>query len=49
MNEQAINYQEEIKKCKTMDDVMGKNGLMQKLLKDVIQNLLEAEISEHLG
>ena len=44
-----INYQEEIKKCKTMEDVVGKNGLMQKLFKDVIQQLLEAEMEEHLG
>ncbi|AGX41991.1 hypothetical protein [Clostridium saccharobutylicum] len=26
-----------------MDDVVGKNGLMQRLLKDVMQQLLEAE------
>lgn len=32
-----------------MDDVVGKNGLMQKLLKDVMQQLLEAEMDEHLG
>lgn len=32
-----------------MDDVVGKNGLMQKLLKDVMQQLLEAERDEHLG
>ena len=44
-----INYQEEIKKCKSMDDVVGKNGLMQKLLKDVMQQLLEAEMEEYLG
>ncbi len=44
-----INYQEEIKKCKTMDDVVGKNGLMQRLLKDVMQQLLEAEMDEALG
>lgn len=44
-----INYKEEIKKCKTMEDVTGKNGLMQRLLKDVMQNLLEAEMSHHLG
>ncbi|OPJ57895.1 IS256 family transposase [Clostridium chromiireducens] len=44
-----IDYQEEIKKCKSMDDVVGKNGLMQKLLKDVMQQLLEAEMDEHLG
>lgn len=44
-----IDYQAEIKKCKTLDDVVGKNGLMKKLLKDVIQQLLEAEMDEHLG
>lgn len=44
-----IDYQKEIKKCKTMDDVVGKNGLMKKLLKDIMQQLLEAEMDEHLG
>lgn len=44
-----IDYQAEIKKCKTIDDVVGKNGLMKKLLKDVMQQLLEAEMDEHLG
>ena len=32
-----------------MDDVVGKNGLMQKLLKDVMQQLLEGEMDEYLG
>lgn len=32
-----INYREEIKNCKSMDNVVGKNRLMQKLLKDVMQ------------
>lgn len=49
MSDTAINYQEEIKKCKSMEDVVGKNGLMQKLLKDVMQNLLEAEMTNHIG
>jgi putative transposase len=44
-----IDYKAEIKKCKTMEDVVGKNGLLQRLLKDVIQNMLEAEMDEHLG
>ena len=44
-----IDYQAEIKKCKTMEDVVGKNGLMQKLFKDVIQQLLEAEMDEYMG
>ena len=44
-----INYQEEIKKCKTLEDVAGKNGLLQRLFKDVMQQLLEAEMEENLG
>lgn len=44
-----LDYQAEVRKCKTMEDVVGKNGLMQKLFKDVIQQLLEAEMEEHLG
>ncbi len=36
MKESKINYEEEIKNCKTMDDVVSKNGLMQKLLKSIM-------------
>lgn len=28
---------------------MGKNGLIQKLVKDVLENVLEGEMEEHLG
>ena len=44
-----IDYQAEIKKCKTLEDVTGKNGLLQRLFKDVMQQLLEAEMEENLG
>ncbi|AEB76889.1 transposase, Mutator family [Clostridium botulinum BKT015925] len=44
-----FDYKEEVKKCKSLDDVMGKNGLIQRMLKDVIQNILEAEMEDHLG
>lgn len=44
-----FDYKAEIKKCKTIDDVMGKNGLIQRLVKDVLENILEAEMEEHLG
>ena len=44
-----IDYQAEIKKCKTLENVTGKNGLLQRLFKDVMQQLLEAEIEENLG
>ncbi len=28
---------------------MGKNGLIQRLVKDVLENILEGEMEEHLG
>lgn len=31
------------------DDVMVKNKLIQRPVKDVLENILEAEIEEHLG
>ncbi|MDQ0151325.1 IS256 family transposase [Eubacterium multiforme] len=44
-----FDYNSEVKKCKTIDDVLGKNGLIQKLVKDVLENILEVEMDEHLG
>lgn len=44
-----IDYESEIKKCKTLEDVTGKNGLLQRLFKDVMQQLLEAEMEETIG
>ncbi|WP_461207107.1 IS256 family transposase [Clostridium sp. DL1XJH146] len=44
-----FNYKEEVKKCKSIDDVMGKNGLIQRLVKDVLENILEGEMEDHLG
>ena len=38
-----------MKKCKTIDDVIGKDGLVQRLIKDVLENILEVEMGEHLG
>ena len=44
-----FDYNEEVKKCKTIDDVIGKDGLVQRLIKDVMENILEVEMGEHLG
>ena len=44
-----FDYNEEVKKCKTIDDVIGKDGLVQRLIKDVLENILEVEMDEHLG
>ena len=48
-NDINFDYNSEIKKCKTIDDVLGKNGLVQRLVKDVLENILEAEMDEHIG
>ena len=48
-NDINFDYNSEVKRCKTVDDVLGKNGLVQRLVKDVLENILEAEMDEHLG
>ncbi len=44
-----ISHTLELKKCKTMDDLTGKGGLIQKLLGSMTEKILEAELEEHLG
>ena len=44
-----INFDKELSKCKNMEDLVGKNGLMQRLFGGIIQQFLEAEMEEHLG
>ena len=44
-----INYAEEIKKLKTQEDIFGENGLMKRLIKDMLENMLQGEMDEFLG
>jgi len=44
-----INYAEEVKKLKTQEDIFGENGLIKKLIKDMMESMMQAEIEEHLG
>lgn len=44
-----IDLNKELNKCKNMEDLVGKNGLMQRLFGDIIQQFLESEMEEHLG
>lgn len=44
-----IDLNKEINKCESMEDLVGKNGLMQRLFGNVIQQFLEAEMEDHLG
>lgn len=44
-----MNLNEELAKCGTMEDLVGKNGLMQRFFGGIIQQFLEAEMDEHLS
>lgn len=44
-----INFDEELSKCKTMEDLCGKNGLLQKMIGGMVEKLLEQEMTEYLG
>ncbi|MBP2032819.1 hypothetical protein J2Z42_001493 [Clostridium algifaecis] len=39
-----IDLKKELKKCNSMEDLVGKNGLMQRLFRSIIQQFLEAEM-----
>ena len=49
MKSEELNIKEELASCKTMDDLCGKNGLLQRLLGGMVEQMLEKEMEEHLG
>ena len=49
LNLPNIDLNEELKKCSSREDLVGKNGLMQRLFGNIIQQFLEAEMEDHLG
>lgn len=44
-----FDLKKKLSKCKKMEDLVGENGLMQRLFGNIIQKFLEAEMEEHLG
>lgn len=46
---QEFDLKAELAKCKTMDDLTGKNGLLQRLVGGMLEQLLQNEMDEHLG
>jgi putative transposase len=41
--------QEDLKSCKSIDDLLGKDGVIEKLIKRTVERMLDAELTEHLG
>lgn len=46
---QEFDLKAELAKCKTAEDLMGKNGLLQKLIGGMLEQLLQNEMDNHLG
>ena len=38
-----------LKDCKTSEDLLGKDGVLKKLTKDLVERMLETELTDHLG
>ena len=38
-----------LKDCKTSEDLLGKNGVLKQLTKDLVERMLSAELGDHLG
>ena len=50
LSEEAIEQLlKDLEKAKSYEDLMGKDGAIKKLLKSSLENILESELSEHLG
>ena len=47
--EMIQQLESDLSKAKTYEDLMGKNGAIKKLIKSSLENLLETELTEHLG
>ena len=47
--EQLEQLQKDIANAKTYEDLMGKDGAIKKLLKSSLEQMLTAEMNEHLG
>lgn len=46
---QDFNYQEALLQCKTMEDIMGKDGLAQKIIKDAVEHILGQELEDYIS
>lgn len=47
--EQLEQFQKDLIEAKSYNDLMGKDGAIKKLIKTSLEQLLESEMSEHLG
>ena len=48
MGQSKFNYEEELSKCSSMQDITGENGLVQKIIKDAMESILQREFNNFL-
>lgn len=48
MNNQNFNYEQELAKCKTLEDVTGRGGFVQRIVKNALESLLQNEFNQHM-
>lgn len=46
---EIMDYQEELEKCHTMDDITGPEGLIQKVIRDAVQQIMGRELEQHIA
>lgn len=46
---QIIDYQEELEKCHTMEDITGPGGLIQRVIRDAVEQVMNREMEEHIA
>ena len=44
-----FDYHQELSKCSTMEDITGPNGLVQRMVKDAIEQILKDELSDYIA
>ncbi len=46
---EAMDYQAELEKCHTMEDITGPEGLIQKVIRDAVQQIMDKELERHIA
>ena len=46
---QDFNYEGELSKCRTMQDITGQDGLVQKIIKDAVEHVLGMEMDDYIS
>lgn len=46
---QDFNYEEELSKCRTMQDITGQDGLVRKIIKNAVEHVLGMEMDDYIS